>query len=138
MAERQVLVDSGATDNFINERILKRMKIERLQLHKLKTIWNIDGMHNKAGTITECVDLQVKVEDWKEQMWFLITNLGEDEIVPGYPWLAAFQLKIDWKNVVLDEKMQPLVIKTLEPTLDEEVAWIRKLWVSHAKDLAKP
>ena len=57
-------------------------------------------------------------------MWFLITDLGEDEIVLGYPWLAAFQPKIDWKNVVLDESMQPLIIKTLEPKLDKEVAWI--------------
>ena len=93
------------TDNFINTKILKRLKIGRLQLHTPKTIWNIDETHNKAGTITECVDLQVQVGDWKEQMRFLITDLGEDEIVLGYPWLAAFQPKIDWKNVVLDESM---------------------------------
>ena len=111
-------------DNFINTKILKRLKIGRLRLHTLKTIWNIDGTHNKAGTITECVDLQVRVGERKEQMRFLITNLGEDEIVLGYPWLAAFQPKIDWKNAVLDESMQPLVIKTLEPELDKEVAQI--------------
>ena len=70
------------------------------------------------------MDLQVRVGEWKEQMWFLITDLGEDEIVLGYPWLAAFQPKIDWKNAVLDESMQPLVIKTLEPELDKEVARI--------------
>ena len=100
-AKRQVLVDSGVMDNFINTKILKRLKIGRLRLHMPKTIWNIDGTHNKAGTITECMDLQVRVGDWKEQMWFLITDLGEDEIVLGYPWLAAFQPKIDWKNVVV-------------------------------------
>ena len=50
-AEREVLVDSGATDNFINTKILKRLKIRRLRLHTPKTIWNIDGTHNKAGTI---------------------------------------------------------------------------------------
>ena len=95
-------------------------------------------MHNKAGTITECVDLQVRVREQKEQMRFLITDLGEDEIVLGYPWLAAFQPKIDWKNVVLDESMQPLVIKTLELELDKEVARIRTSWVLSAQDLAEP
>ena len=125
-------------DNFINAKILKRLKIGGLRLHTPKTIWNIDGTHNKAGTITECVDLQVRVGERKEQMWFLITDLGEDEIVLGYPWLAAFQPKIDWKNAVLHESMQPLVIKTLEPELDKEVARIRTSWVSCAQDLAKP
>jgi hypothetical protein len=46
-------------------------------------------------------------------MKFLITDLGEDEIILGYPWLAAFQPKIDWKQATLDKSMQPLVIKTL-------------------------
>ena len=38
-------------------------------------------------------------------------DLGEDKIVLGYPWLAAFQPKIDWKNAVTDESMQPLIPK---------------------------
>ena len=47
-------------------------------------------------------------------MCFLIMDLGEDEIVLGYPWLAAFQPHIDWKNATLDEEEQPLVIRTLD------------------------
>ena len=84
-AERQVLIDSGATDNFISERLLKRMKIGKLHLQKLRTIWNIDGTHNKAGTIKDFVDLQVRVGPKIEEMKFLVTDLGEDEIVLGYP-----------------------------------------------------
>ena len=45
-------------------------------------------------------------------MKFLVTDLGEDEIVLGYPWLAAFEPKIDWKNAVLAEEMQPVVVET--------------------------
>ena len=71
-------------------------------------------------------------------MRFLITDLGEDEIVLGYPWLAAFQPHIDWKNATLDEEEQPLVIRTLDPSLDKEVARIRKAWIQRAEDLAEP
>jgi hypothetical protein len=58
-AERQVLVDSGTTDNFISSKLLKRMKIGALDLKHQKVIWNIDGTQNKSGMITKYTDLQV-------------------------------------------------------------------------------
>jgi hypothetical protein len=118
-AERQVLVDSGATDNFISEQLLKRMKIGKLHLQKPRTIWNIDGTHNKAGTVKDFMDLQVRVGPKTEEMKFLVTDLGEDKVVLGYPWLAAFQPKINWKEATIMEDMQPIVIKTLGLEMDK-------------------
>jgi hypothetical protein len=123
-AEQQVLVDSGATDNFISSKLLKRMKIGALDLKYPKVIWNIDSTQNKSGMITKFADLQVRCGDKTEVMTFLVTNLGEDKIVLGYPWLAVFQPKINWKDAVLDEDMQPLVIKTLGLNSDKEVVKI--------------
>ena len=100
-------------DNFISEQILKRMKIRKLIIQKPRTIWNIDGTHNKPGTIKYFVDLQVWVRSKIEEMKFLVTDLAEDELVLGYPWLAAFQPKINWKEATIAEDMQPIVIKTL-------------------------
>ena len=128
-AEKEVLVNSSATDNFISTRALKQMKIGTLQLKKLWTIWNIDGMHNKAGAITHFVDLQVQCGTRTKDMKFLVTNLGEDEMILGYPWLAAFKPKIDWKNAVLAEEMQPLVIKTLGLMIEDEVKRVKKAWI---------
>ncbi len=71
-------------------------------------------------------------------MRFLVTDLGKDEVVLGYPWLVAFQPKIDWKNVTLDEDMQPVIIKSLGLDIDKEVAKIREAWVNKAKTLATP
>ena len=131
-------MDSGATDNFISNKLLKRLKIGKLQLKNPRTIWNIDGTHNKSGTIQEYVNLLVRVGERRHEMQFLITDLGEDELVLGYPWLAAFQPHINWKDTTIDEEEQPLVIRTLDPSLDKEVARIRKAWVQCAENLAEP
>ena len=137
-AERQVLVDSGATDNFISDKLLKRMKIGKLPLPRPRAIWNIDATLNKGGTIKNFVDLQIRCGNKTEDMRFLITDLGEDEIVFGFPWLAAFEPKINWKNAVLEEEMQPVVIKTLGLQIDKEVSKIRNAWTEYAQKMATP
>ena len=114
------------------------MKIRSLKLPKPRTIWNIDGMHNRAGAITDFVDLQVRCGLKIEEMRFLVTDLGGDEIILGYPWLAVFQPDIDWKNSVLAEELQPLVIKTLELDINAEVECVKKAWIKRARSMATP
>ena len=82
-------------DNFISKNLLGRMKIGSLSLKKARAIWNIDVTSNKAGTIKDFVDIQVRCGDKIEDMRFLITDLRKDKTVLGFPWLAAFQPKIN-------------------------------------------
>ena len=114
------------------------MKIGTLPLAKLRAIWSINATLNKAGATTHFVNLQVHCGPKTEIMKFLITYLGEDEIVLGFPWLAAFQPKINWKEAVLEENLQPVVIKTLNLKNDREVAKIHKAWTTMAQELARP
>jgi len=59
-AEREVLADSGATDNFINSQLLKRLRISTLPTDHPINIWNVDGTLNQDGSITHYTDLQVQ------------------------------------------------------------------------------
>jgi hypothetical protein len=114
------------------------MKIGTLELINSRIIWNVDSTHNKSRMIKKFADLQVRCGDKVKQMKFLVTDLGDDEIILGYPWLVAFQPKLVWKNAVLDEDMQPMVIKTLGLNSDEEVVKIRTAWCKKATALATP
>ena len=59
MADKRILVDSGATNNFIDPRLLKHLKLGSRRLDRPRKIWNIDGTNNKAGLLTDYVELEV-------------------------------------------------------------------------------
>jgi hypothetical protein len=114
MADKSILVDSGATDNFIDPRLIKRLGLGTQKLERPKKIWNIDGTNNKAGLIQDYVDLEVRTGDKEKQMRFLITDLGLEDLILGYPWLAAFEPQFQWKDAVIDIKYLPIVIRSLD------------------------
>ena len=68
MANKRILVDSGATDNFIHPKFVKRLHVGTKKLERSMKIWNIDGSTNRAGQLTEYVDLLVKTGKCEEKM----------------------------------------------------------------------
>ncbi len=78
-------------------------------------IWNVDGTHNQDGAITHFTDLQVRMGADTRILRFLLTNLGRDEVILGYPWLTAFEPVIHWKDATLDKQHQPVVISSINP-----------------------
>ncbi len=115
MAEREVLVDLGATDNFILKNLLHQLKIAYLPVETPIKIWNVDRTHNQDGAISHFMDLQVRTGNETKILCFLITNLGRDKVILGYPWLTAFEPIIHWKDATLDKTCQPVVISSIKP-----------------------
>ena len=44
-------------------------------------------------------------------MQFFLTDLGEHKAILGYPWFAATQLKIDWRQGWIDHTQLPLILR---------------------------
>jgi Retroviral aspartyl protease len=97
-AEIIALIDSGATDNFIDFRTVMKLRLGTKKLPRARQLFNVDGTHNQAGLIEESVHLYVERGDEQIQTQFHVTNLGKDRIILGYPWLEAFNPQIDWRN----------------------------------------
>jgi hypothetical protein len=47
-------------------------------------------------------------------MCFLVTDLGGKDLVLGYPWLATFEPKFNWREAVIDTTTLPIVIRSLD------------------------
>ena len=52
MAEEQALLNSGATKNFMDEWMVKRLGIGRRAMKVPRRVFNVDRTENKSGTLT--------------------------------------------------------------------------------------
>ena len=75
-------------------------------------IWNIDGTTNRAGRLTHFVDLLVKTKGQEKKMRFLVTDLGVEDVILGYPWLATFEPQFSWKDATVDTNILPVIIRS--------------------------
>ena len=55
MADEKVLIDSGATANFLNRRVAKRLGFKPKKLENPIPVKNVNGTPNKDGQLTHCV-----------------------------------------------------------------------------------
>ena len=85
--EEEALIDSGATDNFIDEATWKRLRIGKNNLRELLLLHNVDGTENRQGQLTHFCWLRIWHDGQEGLMKFYITSLGRDRILLGYPFL---------------------------------------------------
>ncbi len=123
MANIKGLVDSGATDCFMSPTLVKQMGLGKQPLEKPRKIWNIDNTENKDGSITHYMNLKVQTQGIHKEMRFLITNIGNEDVILGYLWLATYEPKFSWKHATIDKKILPVVLQSVNPyqTIPESV-----------------
>ena len=117
MADIKALVDSGATDCFMSENLIRRMKLGKRPLQRPRKIWNIDNTANQAGDITHYTNLEIQTGGVWKTIQFLITNIGNESVILGYPWMAAFEPKFTWRHSVINEEELPIIIRSVNPSI---------------------
>ena len=76
--EERALIDSGATENFLDYRTVKRLDLGTQKLESPRPIINADGTPNGKGTLTHCTELLVSHNGKEERQRFYIADLGTD------------------------------------------------------------
>jgi len=101
-AEAIALIDSGATKNFMNLGYAKYLQLPIKRLEEPRSLFNVDRTTNKSGSLQYYMDLQVQTGSQRTNLRFFLTDLGKNKAILGYPWFAAVQPRIDWKNGWVD------------------------------------
>ena len=101
IVETKALIDSGAGGTFISQEFIQKHKIPTTKIKNPIRVYNVDGTRNKEGMITERVILQVEIGGQKRNILFLVSGLGKEIFILGFPWLQQTNPIIDWNKGIL-------------------------------------
>ena len=110
-AKSIALLDSGATENFMNLAYANWLRLPIKQLSEPRPVLNVNGTENKSSKLKYYTDLNVQTGQNTTTLWFFLSDLGEHKVILGYPWFAATQPRIDWKKGWIDHSQLPIVLR---------------------------
>src|ERR1700679_3819223 len=90
------LVDCGATGEVIDRHYAKSSGFKLVKLTEPIPVFNIDGTPNKAGSITEVVNLILHYKNHSERTTFAVCGLGKQKLILGHSWLREHNPEINW------------------------------------------
>ena len=96
--ETLALIDSGAGGQFIHQEYVEQLGLSTKPLKKAITAQNIDGTPNRTGTINSYINLIMEIDGKITDTRLLVTGLGSQRIILGFPWLNKHNPDIDWKT----------------------------------------
>ena len=126
-AESIALLDSGATENFMNLAYTKWLQIPMKQLPGPRPVLNVDGTENKSSKLRYYTDLNITTGQNTTTLRFFLSDLGEHKVILGYPWFTATQPRIDWKKGWIDHSQLPIVLRALNAQKATFVPRIRNI-----------
>ena len=92
------MLNSGVTTKFLHRRFVEQNKVTTRKLAKPIPLYNIDGSENRDGTITEVAVLDMEVGEHTETVVFVVTDIGEEDVIIGLDWLREHNPNIDWEK----------------------------------------
>jgi len=94
----KALLDSGATGNFIDRDFVQTKGINTQSISRPIPVYNVDGSPNKAGQISEVVDVVFHYKTYSERTLLTVSSLGRQNMILGYTWLKDHNLEVNWQT----------------------------------------
>ena len=112
--EAAALLDSGTTENFIQESYARQLKLPVKCLPHTRPVYNVNRTLNKNQHIHSYTDLEMQTGQQRTKLHFFLTDIGDQKLILGYPWFAATQPNIDWAQGWIEADQLPLIIQAPE------------------------
>jgi hypothetical protein len=106
-------LDCGATKCFISQCFVDKQKLGTQLMKNPRRLQNADGSPNAGGGLTHYTKLEVLTGDKAHLLKFYIANMGDDDLIFGYPWFIASEAQPNWAEGTLPTS---IIICTKEVT----------------------
>jgi len=90
------MIDSGATEDFINRNFCHKYNIRTTKAKKIQEIHLAEGQPSIMGPVTHIVKVPISIGSHRELATFRVANLPNHEVIHSMPWLRNHDLQIDW------------------------------------------
>jgi len=94
----KALLDSGATGNFIDRDFVRTKGINTWSISRPIPVYNVDGSPNKAGQISEVVDVVLRYKTHSERMLLAVFSLRRQSMILSYTWLKDHNPEVNWQT----------------------------------------
>ena len=94
--EAATLLNSGVTENFIQEAYTQQLKLPIKHLPYTQPVYNVNRTLNKNRHIHSYTDLEMQTGQQRIKLCFFLTDIEDQKLILGYPWFAATQPNINW------------------------------------------
>lgn len=98
----KVLVDSGASRNFVSSKFVRSVGLVTSGLDKRLRVRQANGQ--VVCSTRRVSGLEFRIDDYTGKADFIETDLGFCDIILGTPWLTAENPDIDWSNRVIQQR----------------------------------
>src|SRR6266404_3904195 len=103
----EALLDSGAAGNFINQDLVKKLKLSMIPRKTSLRVTHVKG--GKVGIIDKQVKCYMRVRDSKgnshrEIITLDVAPIGKHQVILGLPWLRTHQPDLNWKKSGIEFK----------------------------------
>jgi len=94
----KALLDSGAMGNFIDRDFVRTKGINTWSISRPIPVYNVDGSPNKAGQISEVVDVVLRYKTHSERMLLAVFSLRRQSMILSYTWLKDHNPEVNWQT----------------------------------------
>jgi len=91
----KALLDYGATRSLIDRDFVRSQEMNTRTLSCNILVFNVDSSPNKAGQISEVVDVVLCYKIHSKRMLLAVSGLGKQSLILGYDWLKDHNPKIN-------------------------------------------
>ena len=92
------MVDSGATEDFINSEVCKKHGFKMIKAKNPRKIYLVDGKPSAMEPVTHLTEVPMDISNHRELATFQVANLQHHEVILGMPWLREHNPTLDWKE----------------------------------------